>query len=361
MLVSVIGLGKLGKPLVQVMQKNNLNVLTYDINNEGTHSFEECAKADNIFIVVPTNHDPEYDGSNITSHLPPKDFDYSIVKQVFFSLNEYLKITQNVILVSTVLPGTIKQLKPLIKCNLYYSPFLISLDTVKYDIINPEFVMIGGNDGKVIETLYKKFTLCSDFVHGTYEEIEVMKIFYNTFLSLKITFANAIQDVAMKVGNVDVDKITNQFAKVKSLNSNLFLKAGLSAGGPCLPRDVIAMKWFAEQYNMGYDLFGSLRNMQEAQTKNLAKYLMNLSELHNLPIVVLGKEYKEGVDYEYGSPSVLLSRFVNCTFDDISNPAVFLVTNRKKYTFPEGSVVVDINRQLKNSIHYGNSSNILDI
>ena len=353
MRVSVIGLGKLGKPLVEVMQENELNVLTYDVNNKGSHSFAECAKADNIFVVVPTNHDPEYDGSNITSHLPPKDFDYSIVKQVFFSLNEYLKITQNVILVSTVLPGTIKHLKPLIKSNLFYSPFLISLDTVKYDIINPEFFMIGGSNSREIETLYKKFTSCSDFVHGTYEEIEVMKIFYNTFLSLKITFANAIQDVAMKVGNVDVDKITNQFAKVRSLNSNLFLKAGLSAGGPCLPRDVIAMKWFAEQYNLGYDLFGYLRNIQEAQTKNLAKYLMNLSELHNLPIVILGKQYKQGTDYEFGSPSVLISKFCNCTFDDLSNPSIFLTTDSKDYNFPEGSIIVDPLRIRKNAIHYG--------
>ena len=62
--------------------------------------------------------------------------------------------------------------------------------------------------------------------------------------------------------------------------------------------------------------------IQEQQTKNLADYLTSLSFEHDLPIVILGKQYKENVEYNYGSPSILISKFCNCTFDDLSKPAV---------------------------------------
>ena len=348
--VSVIGLGKLGNPLSEIISIHH-NVIGYDIISSG--SIKECATSEYIFVVVPTPHDDEYDGSNITSNLPPRDFDYSIVKEVFFNLNKYLKITQNVILVSTVLPGTMKTLKPLLKCNLYYSPFLVSLDQVKFNIVSPELLMIGGEDCDKIIELYKTFSLCERYVTGTYEEIELMKMSVNTILSMKITFANTLQDISQKIGNIDIDKITRELATTYFLNNTEFTTAGLSAGGPCLPRDVIAMKWFAKEYNLGYDFFGFLRDIQEQQTKNLADYLTSLSFEHDLPIVILGKQYKENVEYDYGSPSILISKFCNCTFDDLSKPAVFLTTNDNKYDFPEGSVVVDILREREGAIHYG--------
>lgn len=350
--ISVIGLGKLGKPLANILSKYH-NTKTYDINNTGNASFEECAKQDYIFIVVPTPHSSEYDGSNITSNLEPKDFDYSSLTDVLTNLNNFVNPKQSVIIVSTVLPGTTSRLKKLCNCQIFYSPFLIALDTVEWDIINPEFIMVGGQNTNRIVDLYDTFCICTNYVQGTYEEMETLKIFFNVYSSMKITLVNTIQDISMKLGNINVDKITEQLSKTKSMNSETFMKAGLSAGGPCLPRDVIAMKWFAEQYNMGYDLFGYLRNIQEAQTKNLAKYLMNLSEIHNLPIVILGKQYKQGTDYEFGSPSVLISKFCNCTFDDLSNPSIFLTTDSKDYNFPEGSIIVDPLRIRKNAIHYG--------
>jgi len=350
MSISVIGLGKLGKPLYESLKTYHYNVKACDIN---IGTFEECAQCDYIFVVVPTPHDDLYDGSNITSNLPPKDFDYSIVKEVFFSLNEYLKITQNVILVSTVLPGTMKTLSSLLKCNVYYSPMLVSLDDVKESIIHPEIILLGGTNVDHVKSLYNTFTFPKKIVTGSYEEIELLKIAINTYLSLKVTFVNTLQDIATKIENVNIDKITSELSLLNLLNSEQFMTAGLSAGGPCLPRDVIAMKWFAEKYNLGYDLFGTVRNIQERQTKNIADFLLGLSEKHNLPIVILGKQYKENVEYDYGSPSLLISKFCKCTFDDISKPAVFLTTNDQEYNFPKGSIVVDMLRKRSGAIHYG--------
>ena len=115
--VGFIGIGKLGKDAAEVMAEKH-NVEGYDINKDvaATVSFkmvnsieELCKNKDLIFIAVPTPNHPDYDGRYPTSHLPNKDFDYSIVKDILEKVNEYTTKDQLVVLISTVLPGTIKR------------------------------------------------------------------------------------------------------------------------------------------------------------------------------------------------------------------------------------------------------------
>ena len=87
--VGFIGLGKLGLPCAEVMA-SHYNVIGYDTDHNKdvdkialSSKLELAIKGkDIIFVAVPTPHHPDYDGSKPTSHLPYKDFDYSIVKHV---------------------------------------------------------------------------------------------------------------------------------------------------------------------------------------------------------------------------------------------------------------------------------------
>lgn len=86
MKIGFIGVGKLGKDCSEVMAETH-EVIGYDIvdtqpdNVKMVDSIEEvCKERELIFIAVPTPHDPDYDGRYPSSHLPAKDFDYSIVK-----------------------------------------------------------------------------------------------------------------------------------------------------------------------------------------------------------------------------------------------------------------------------------------
>ena len=58
--------------------------------------------ADIIFIAAPTPHDPAYDGRYPTAHLPNKDFDYTIVKDILTEVNKYSDRSKLVVLISTV-------------------------------------------------------------------------------------------------------------------------------------------------------------------------------------------------------------------------------------------------------------------
>ena len=123
MKVGFIGIGKLGKDAAEVMHEAGHDVLGYDTRIvsdckfEMTFTLEDvCKDRELIFIAVPTPHHPDYDGSQPTSHLEPKDFDYSIVKSVLEEVNQYTTKEQLVVLISTVLPGTTRrEFIPLIK------------------------------------------------------------------------------------------------------------------------------------------------------------------------------------------------------------------------------------------------------
>jgi len=371
MKIGFIGLGKLGKPVSEAMVEAGHTVDGYDINGSGsTQSVKDCvAYKDIVFVAVPTPHDPRYDGRHVCSNLPPKDFDYTITRATLAEADLHMTPGQILVLISTVLPGTCtREFIPIIKnAKFVYNPYLIAMGTVKEDFLNPEMIMMGGDSSacKVLEEFYRGMCNTKRYIRGTLEEAESIKIFYNTFITMKITMANMIQDVAMKLGNMDVDVVTNALAhSTQRIMSSKYMKAGMGDGGSCHPRDNIALRWLSKELNLGYDLFGSLIYAREQQAKNMADYLAKLSKEHNLPIVIIGKGFKPDVPYEDGSPSILVSQFVDCTFDDFSEPAVFLLAHSRRttfgkaneeYQFPKGSIIVDPWRERGNAIPYGKS------
>ena len=366
MKVGFIGVGKLGKDAAEVMHEAGHDVLGYDVNVISGTKFkmsvflrDVCKHGEIIFVAVPTPHDPDYDGRYPTSHLPNKDFDYSIVRDILEEVNEYTTRDQLVVLISTVLPGTIRrEFIPLVKnYRFIYNPYLIAMGTVKEDMIRPEMIIIGTEDGSRTGDAEKLTEFYGTFVYpktrceiGTWDEAEAIKIFYNTFISTKVALVNMIQDVAEKNGNINTDVVTGALARsTKRIISDAYLKAGMGDGGGCHPRDNIALRWMAENLGLGYDLFDAIMKAREVQAENIAKKLVFLSNMHNLPIVIMGKSYKPGVDYVEGSTSIMVGHFCenqgrDVLFDDKEGKAVYLLGHYNTFNqieFPEGSVILD--------------------
>jgi UDPglucose 6-dehydrogenase len=372
MKIGFIGVGKLGKDAAEVMAENHY-VEGYDINKVNPINFkmvdtiqDVCKNKDIIFIALPTPHHPDYDGRYPTSHLEPKDFDYEIVKTILYQINEWTNINQLVVLISTVLPGTISDsLIQLVRnYRFIYNPYLIAMGTVKEDMVNPEMIIIGTEDGtetgdaKLLVDFYRTFVnKDTRFEIGTWDEAEAIKIFYNTFISTKVALVNMIQDVAEKNGNINTDVVTQALERsTKRIVSKSYMKAGMGDGGGCHPRDNIALRWMANKYDLGYDLFDSIMLAREKQAYNIAKKLVNLSNSYNLPIVILGKSYKPGVDYVEGSTTILTSYYVkemgkDVDFDIIDKPAIYLLGHRGEFyniDFPKNSIILDVWREYKN-------------
>jgi UDPglucose 6-dehydrogenase len=431
--IGFIGVGKLGQACAEMVAEVH-DVVGYDIAPREPENFrmvptlaEAVQGQDIVFIAVETPHDPQYDGKAPTSHLPNKDFDYTVVKNVLEQVNAVATKDQLVVLISTVLPGTVRrELVPLIpNARFVYNPYLIAMGTVKWDMVNPEMVMIGTEDGsetgdaKQLVDFYGTIMQNNPrYVIGTWDECECTKVFYNTFISAKISLVNMIQDVAEKLGNINSELVCDALAASdRRIMGPGYMKPGMGDGGACHPRDNIALRWMAENLDLGYDLFDAVMLSREVQAKNMAESLLQYARAGagvtpEMPVIIVGKAYKPLVPYDAGSASMLVGHYVQQLggtlyyLDEImeetppqsvmSQPAVYLLAHNPQITygeqldfvnswyqqhnvtgadqaltvatangtqlnFPKGSVVVDPWRKTPNTVpgvsvvHYGNT------
>jgi UDPglucose 6-dehydrogenase len=323
--IGFIGLGKLGMPCAEAIASKGFDVAGYDIEYKSSNHIEiresikdVCRDRDIVFVATPTPHEDGYDGREPTSHMKPKDFNYDTVKKVLKKCNQHMGKTQSLVLISTVLPGTIRrELAPLVtNVKLLYNPYLIAMGTVKHDVLNPEMIMIGTKKGvyetatkaKQLESFYNQVCdVMPRIEFGTWEEVEAIKIFYNTFISNKIALVNMIQDVSNKLGNMNVDKITSALAKsTQRIISDAYMKAGMGDGGACHPRDNIALRWLAKELDLGYDIFATIMFAREKQAENMALAILE----HGNNIYFTSDTYKSGTKLIDGSYSLLVQHYV---------------------------------------------------
>jgi UDPglucose 6-dehydrogenase len=408
--IGFIGIGKLGLDCAEVMAEKH-EVRGYDIYPRTSNTVKVCGieelvnASDWIFVAVPTPHTEGYDGSVPSSHMEPRDFGHEAVIDAINNINQYATSPKKVVLISTVLPGTTRRkFVPLLdpQHEFVYNPYLIAMGSVKWDMVNPEMVMIGTEDGSLtgiageLIELYKT-VMENDprYEVGTWDECEAIKIFYNTFISAKVGLVNMIQDFALKIGNINVDVVTNALARsTMRIMGPKYMTAGMGDAGACHPRDNIALRWLAKEYNIGYDLFDTVMHAREIQAENLAKFLVDQAKQHGMSVVIHGKAYKPDVPYCIGSYSTLVGfyvkklgfnvRYIDPLADDTTEvvselvgPCVILWAHNRKITYeytgeqadtppycniPAGSVIVDPWRKLESTdtikvLHYGNTRN----
>ena len=408
MRIGFVGLGKLGLDCAEVMAEK-YTVHGYDIYPRTSGSVKVCDtpeeminNSDWIFIAVQTPHAEGYDGSIPSSHMQPKDFGHDAVKDAIKMVNEHATEPKKVVLISTVLPGTTRrEFYSLLNSEhqFLYNPYLIAMGSVKWDFANPEMVMIGTETGDPSEMedlieLYRPLMKNNPrYVTGTWDECESIKIFYNTFISAKVGLVNMIQDFALKIGNINVDVVTDALAQsTMRIMGPKYMTAGMGDSGACHPRDNIALRWLAKEYDIGYDMFDTIMGAREVQAKNLADFLV--AHADGKPIIIHGKAYKPDVPFCIGSYSTLIGfyieeqglsvKYIDPIADNpkdvvatIDEPSIILYAHNRYITYgytgqytkddtfycdiPEGSTIVDPWRNLPKDmegikvIHYGNT------
>ena len=406
--IGFVGLGKLGLDCAEVFAEQH-EVRGYDIYPRTSNSVRVCDisevvnESEWIFIAVPTPHAEGYDGSVPSSHMTPKDFGHDAVIDAINKVNQYATSSKKVVLISTVLPGTTrKYFYPILdsKHQFLYNPYLIAMGSVKWDMVNPEMIMIGTEDGNPNALAGELVDIYGTIMQndpryeiGTWDECEAIKIFYNTFISAKVGLVNMVQDFAMKIGNINVDVVTNALARsTMRIMGPKYMTAGMGDAGACHPRDNIALRWLAQEYEIGYDLFDTVMHAREIQAKNLALFLVDQAKKSGLPIAIHGKAYKPDVPYCIGSYSTLVGfyikeagynvQYLDPLADDptdvvesLSGPSVVLWAHNRKITYeytgdqldtqpyceiPMGSVIVDPWRKMTSlggytMVHYGNT------
>ena len=341
--IGFLGLGKLGLPVSLAVEDKGHKVFGYDISKETLediknkkiryreewvdkflpntkleiNNIDQLVKnSEIIFVPIQTPHDPKYEG---VTRIPKKriDFDYSYLKSGIKDLSNAIEKNGEdkvVIIISTVLPGTIRnQIKPLLGTHtkLCYNPFFIAMGSTIRDFLYPEFILFGVDDEQAAikaQNFYK--TICdSPFYKTTIENAELIKVSYNTMISTKISFVNTIMEACHYLPNTNIDEVTNGLKlATRRLISGAYMSGGMGDGGGCHPRDNIALSHLSQKLNLSFDWFDSIMTQREKQSEWLANLIIENSK--NRQINILGKTFKPETNLILGSPALLLENIL---------------------------------------------------
>lgn len=278
---AVIGLGKLGASMAAAIASRGYRVVGVDVDPRavelvnGGHApvdetelektlqrnkervratsnvTEAVGESDVIFVVVPTPTDER--GA----------FALDYARSAMYSVGAALRDAPGyrlVVLSSTVLPGATRhQLLPALeqasgrRCGkdfgLCYSPEFIALGSVIHDFLHPDFVLIGQVDeraGTLLEQAYTGLLDQPRCARMSLENAELTKIAVNTLVTTKITFANLLAALCEQIPGGDVDVVAGAVGLDRRIGVS-YLKGGLGYGGPCFPRDNVALGFLANQ------------------------------------------------------------------------------------------------------------------
>lgn len=337
--IGFAGLGKLGLPVALAIEAKGHTVVGYDPSDAPREALrtrrllyreagaepllqesrievlpveEVVRRSDIVFVTIQTPHEARFEG---VTRLPAetRDFDYrhlcAGVAQLSAAI-EHLRKETILVVVSTVLPGTIRrEIKPLLgpHARLCYNPFFIAMGTAIRDFLHPEFVLFGVDDERsaAVAAEFYRTIHGAPFQRTTLEEAEIVKVLYNTFISTKIAFANTAMEICHHTPGADVDVVLGVLGEANErLVSKKYLAAGMGDGGACHPRDNIALSHLSARLGLSFDWFRCVMEQREHQTD----WLADLVERHRngRDVVILGRSFKPESNIVTGSPAVLL-------------------------------------------------------
>ncbi len=170
---------------------------------------------------------------------------FNVAKSIAKSMNDYKVIVDK----STVPVGTAEKVSEIIKKNTNYdfdvisNPEFLKQGNAVNDFLSPDRVVIGSNSDKatqIMQEIYAPFFRTGNrVIVMDVKSAEMTKYAANSFLAVKISYANEIANLCEKVGaNAEMVRIG---MTTDSRIGNKFLFPGLGYGGSCFPKDVKAL------------------------------------------------------------------------------------------------------------------------
>ena len=266
-----------------------------------TTSIQDTIKdAEAIFICVGTP--PKKDGS------PDLSFMEHVIKDIGAYLKKYAVIVEK----STVPVQTAEWMKNLLKKHLKIefdiavNPEFLREGTSVHDFLHPDRIVIGTETpkaDKIMTEVYAKIN--APIIHTNLNSAELIKHASNSFLSMKISFANMTAQLCEKV-NADIKTVMDGVGMDKRIGRE-FLNAGLGYGGFCFPKDLDAFISVLQKHKVDASLLKAVREINEHQRvhiREMAKQM--LGTLKDKTIGVLGLAFKPNTDDTRLSPAIML-------------------------------------------------------
>jgi UDPglucose 6-dehydrogenase len=182
--------------------------------------------------------------------------------------------------------------------GLCYGPEFIALGSVIHDFLNPDFVLIGESDprsGAMLEALYNQ--VCENaprVARMSFVNAEITKLSLNSYVTTKISFANMVARICEKLPGASVDAVTSAIG-LDSRVGGKYLRGAVSYGGPCFPRDNLALAALARHLGAPADISQATDQFNRSQITWLADLVQDYLQ-QGEAAGILGLTYKPDTD-----------------------------------------------------------------
>lgn len=317
--VSVIGhtpetVKNLNDGIVHIYEPGLTELVQKNLDAKRLHftlDYNSVKDADLIFIGVGT---------------PPKEHgeaDLTTVLEVAENIGKNLENYTVVVTKSTVPIGTNKKIKALIEqvkspkaeFDVASCPEFLRQGSALSDTLYPDRIVIGTETKKAEDLLVQlhkplqENTNCP-VVLCNLETAEMIKYAANSFLAMKISFANSIAQLS-EVTGADALRVLEGIGLDKRIG-NFFLQPGPGYGGSCFPKDVKALISIADGFDYDFKLLKEVENVNHSAKKMIVtKAEEILKDLKGKKIGVLGLAFKPNTDDMRFAPSIEIIQWMN--------------------------------------------------
>lgn len=324
--ISVCGLGKLGACMAATFAARGFDVVGLDVDpekiqkvNAGIPPVEEPLLAETMAEAkgrLRATDDPaETVATDVSFFIPPSpslpdgsfsnEYLLKAMRPVAAALRKAGKKGHIFVSSSTTTPGAVDGvLIPMLeketgwKCgvefHVCYNPEFIALGNVIRGLLEPDLVLIGEGDqgsGAALEELYRKYTRNEPpIARMSIISAELTKISVNSYITMKISFTNQLRMIAEQFPKADINAILDAIGSDTRIGKK-YLRAGLSYGGPCFPRDNRLLAYAARQVGMQAPLAEASDKTNELTKSNLSETVRKQVKPGGT-VLILGVSYK---------------------------------------------------------------------
>lgn len=253
--IGIIGYGFVGQAVAngfKTASKSKDHILWYDKFKDGSTLKEVIDKSEFIFVCLPTPMKQDESGIDLT-----------IFEEMIPQIAKHTDNTDKIIVIkSTVTPGTtVKFEKRFPKLKFCFNPEFLTEANFMEDFINAERTVIGANNDLVLRrtaVVFKQRFPKSKIFLTDPTTAETVKYFANTFLSLKVTFANYFYDYCQKLGikYEEMKKMAAFDHRIGDFHLDVTTLRGF--GGKCFPKDLVAIMGEFKKMGVASDLLQTM-------------------------------------------------------------------------------------------------------
>ena len=260
-MIGIIGQGFVGNAIYQKF-KNYYKVRTFDLDDSKCNSdLNGVLESKIVFVCLPTPMD-EIGRCNIT-----------IVESAIQDISKHGK-TEIVVIKSTISPGTTLKLNSLYpNLQIVFNPEFLTERNAVTDYENQNRIILGGPRPATTELkqIFSKVFPKAHIIKTDSTHAEMVKYLTNTFLSVKVSFANEIYQICEKLG-IDYDKVVEYATMDERLGESHWSVPGhdgdFGFGGHCFPKDLQAMIHLSDVLETTSNVLNAARDTNDKVRKN---------------------------------------------------------------------------------------------